>query len=115
MFSDLPMFKIIDAMARHAAESQKVSATNIAHADQPGYKAKRIETFDAFLRRMPMEGASSDFKTHQADTHQSPNGNSVSLETELFNSADAMNQHKLALSIYTKSLDMLRTAIGRRG
>ena len=38
MISELPMFQILSAMARHAAESQKVSATNIAHADQPGYK-----------------------------------------------------------------------------
>jgi len=115
MFSELPMFKIIDAMARHAAESQKVSATNIAHADEPGYKAMTIETFGSFLERMPTDGAATDFRIRQANTPQSPNGNSVSLETELFNSADAMSQHQLALSIYTKSLDMLRTAIGRRG
>jgi flagellar basal-body rod protein FlgB len=44
----------------------------------------------------------------------SPNGNSVSLEQEIFNSAEAMGQHSLALSVYTKSMDLLRTAIGRR-
>jgi len=45
----------------------------------------------------------------------SPNGNNVSLEQEVFNSAEAMGQHSLALSVYTKSMDLLRTAIGRRG
>ena len=33
MISQLPLFEIYGAMARYAAEAQKVSATNIAHAD----------------------------------------------------------------------------------
>ena len=95
MISDLPMFQVLGAMARHAAESQKVSATNIAHADDPGYKA------------------ASNFKTLLADTQAKPNGNTVSLEQELFSSAEAMGQHNLALTAYTKTLDLLRTAMGK--
>ncbi|MEH6808192.1 MAG: flagellar biosynthesis protein FlgB [Hyphomonas oceanitis] len=118
MISELPMFQILSAMARHAAESQKVSATNISHADQPGYKAAQIESFDTFLDRVRMGsesgGLNGSFRTEAANTPAAPNGNTVSLERELFNSADAMGQHQMALTVYTKSLDLLRTAIGKR-
>ncbi len=118
MITELPMFQILSAMARHAAETQKVSATNIAHADQPGYKASQIESFDSFLQRVRMGsetgGLDGTFRTNPSDTPAAPNGNTVSLEQELFNSADAMGQHQMALTVYTKSLDLLRTAIGKR-
>ncbi|MEQ8320755.1 MAG: hypothetical protein RH946_10860 [Rhodospirillales bacterium] len=117
MISDLPMFQVLGAMARHAAESQKVSATNIAHADDPGYKAARIESFEAFMARAASgsehDGMASNFKTLLADTQAKPNGNTVSLEQELFSSAEAMGQHNLALTAYTKTLDLLRTAMGK--
>ncbi|KJS34526.1 MAG: flagellar basal body rod protein FlgB [Hyphomonas sp. BRH_c22] len=117
MISDLPMFQVLGAMARHAAESQKVSATNIAHADEPGYKAAKIESFEAFIARAASGtepgGVSASFKTLLADTQAAPNGNTVSLEQELFSSAEAMGQHNLALTAYTKTLDLLRTAMGK--
>lgn len=117
MISNLQIFQIYGAMARHAAESQKVSATNIAHADAPGYKASEIESFEAFLARtMPSGGAGgleTGFKISPSATLSAPNGNNVSLEREIFNSADAMGQHNLALTVYTKSIDLMRTALGK--
>ncbi len=118
MFSDLSLFKIYGAMAQYAAEAQSVSATNIARANEPGFKAQQIEPFEAYLARLNASAApdqmSQGFRVFDADTPMSPNGNSVSLEQEIFNSAEAMGQHSLALSVYTKSMDLLRTAIGRR-
>lgn len=118
MITNSPLFQVYSAMARHASESLKVSSTNIAHADDPGYKASKIESFEAYLSRIEA-GASNDddtssFRVLMADTPASPDGNNVSLEHEVFASADAMGQHNLALSVYTKSMDLLRTAIGKR-
>jgi flagellar basal-body rod protein FlgB len=119
MISDVQLFKVYGAMARYAAEAQSVSATNIARANEPGYKAKEIETFDAFLARVSSNPAAdpmtATFQITESRGPMSPNGNNVSLEQEVFNSAEAMSQHSLALSVYTKSMDLLRTAIGRRG
>lgn len=118
MISDLNLMKIYGAMARHAAESQSVSATNIARANEPGFKAAEIESFEAYLARVSMSGApdpmSTSFKTRLADLPAAPNGNTVSLEQEIFNSAEALGQHNLALTVYSKSLDLLRTALGKR-
>ncbi|MDP3460925.1 MAG: flagellar biosynthesis protein FlgB [Hyphomonas sp.] len=119
MISDLQLFQVYGAMARYAAEAQSVSATNIARANEPGYKAKEIESFDAYLARVSASGApdpmAQGFRITNASNPMAPNGNTVSLEQEVFNSAEAMGQHSLAISVYTKSMDLLRTAIGRRG
>ena len=119
MISDLSLFKVYGAMARYAAEAQSVSATNIARANEPGFKAKEIESFDAYLARVSNSGAADpaaeSFRVTNSSNPMAPNGNNVSLEQEVFNSAEAMGQHSLAISVYTKSMDLLRTAIGRRG
>lgn len=115
MISQLPLFEIYGAMARYAAESQKVSATNIAHADEPGYKAKKLESFEAYLERAGNRtaGLNTPFKMLEADTPLSPSGNSVSVEIEMFNSAEAAGQHEQAMTVYSKSLELLRTALGK--
>lgn len=117
MISNLQIFQIYGAMARHAAESQKISATNIAHADAPGYKAAAIEPFEAFLARTMQSGGAggmeTGFRIGPSSAPSEPNGNNVSLEREIFNSADAMGQHNLALTVYSKSIDLMRTALGK--
>ncbi|MCA8901806.1 MAG: flagellar biosynthesis protein FlgB [Hyphomonas sp.] len=102
-------------MARYAAESQKVSATNLAHADEPGYKAMKVESFEEFMQRAAATGGmdTTRIKQVEANTPSSPNGNTVSLDHELYVSADAMGQHNLAITVYEKSLDLMRTALGK--
>ena len=117
MISQLPLFEIYGAMARYAAESQKVSATNIAHADEPGYKAKQIESFESYLARAAggatHGGLNSTFKLVDSNTPASPSGNTVSIEMEMFRSAEAAGQHDQAMTVYSKSLQLLRTALGK--
>ena len=115
MISDLQVFQMFGAMARHAAESQRVSAENIANANQPGYHAKAVESFQDFMKRTQYnpEGTATDFKIVERGGVAAPNGNTVSLEEEVFTSAEAAGQHELALSVYTKSMDLLKTALGR--
>jgi flagellar basal-body rod protein FlgB len=118
MISQLPLFEIYGAMARYAAESQKVSAANIAHANDPGYKAQQIESFESYLSRaaggVTHSGLSNtSFKTVDAGTPASPSGNTVSIEMELFKSAEAASQHNQAMTVYSKSLELLRTALGK--
>ena len=115
MFSNMDVFRIYSAMARHASEAQTQSATNISHADDPGYRAQQLESFEDYLNRTAF-GTSLDanFKVSDSGTPARPNGNTVSIEQELYKSAEAADQHQMALTVYQKSLDLLRTAIGRR-
>lgn len=118
MFSNLDVFKIYSAMARHAAESQRVSATNISRADEPGFKAEQIESFEDYLTRTASSratGADAEgFRTRNIETGAKPNGNTVNFEQEVFKASDAAAQHEMAMTVYTKSLDLLRAAIGRK-
>ncbi len=118
MFSNMEVFKIYSAMARHAAQSQQVSATNISRADDPGFKATEVESFQDYLNRTamtPTDGAlPTSFRVTESNMPAAPNGNSVSIEHELYKSAEAMGEHEMALTVYSKSLDLLRSAIGRK-
>ena len=119
MISDMDVLKVLDAMARHAVETQRVSAANVSRAAEPGYKAQEVESFGAYMARI---GQTADkpnftepFKTYEMNTPSAPNGNSVSVEQELYKSAEATGQHSLAVSTYAKTLDLMRMAIsGRR-
>ncbi|WP_297772887.1 FlgB family protein [uncultured Roseovarius sp.] len=129
MFENLEIFRMAHAMASHAGARQAIVSQNMANADTPGYSARDITPFASFyepqaaalLPRATREGHmigrgpdrgfdAIDDPTATAD----PNGNSVSLETEMLKSVDVKRQHDRALAIYKSSLTVLRTAIGRR-
>ena len=118
MLSDMSLFQIYGAMARHAAESQRVSAENLSRANEPGYKAVELESFSDFMKRTGPTVEQIDFD--QPFEHgfslsaASPNGNTVSIEQEVFKSAEAVGKHQMAMTGYTKSLDMMKLALGHR-
>ena len=45
--------------------------------------------------------------------HESPNGNSVSLEAEMVKSVEARQNHDMALAIYRATSDVIRASLGR--
>ena len=45
---------------------------------------------------------------------ETPNGNSVSLEDQMMRAAEVRQEHDLALGVYTKTLEILRTAVAKR-
>jgi len=118
MLSDMSLFQIYGAMARHAAESQKTSAGNLARANEPGYKAVEIESFADFMARTGPQAGGLDltqsFEQRLSAGPAAPNGNTVSIEQEVFKSAEAVGKHTMAINVYTKSLDLMKLAIGRR-
>lgn len=127
MFENLSIFRAAHAMAAHAGARQNILAQNMANADTPDYAARDITPF-AELARDP--GSSANLRTtrtshlgastapHQADIFErlgerDPNGNSVSLETEMLNAVETKRQHDRALAIYKSSLTVLRSALGK--
>ncbi|GAW36415.1 flagellar basal body rod protein FlgB [Roseovarius sp. A-2] len=127
MFENLDIFRMSHAMARHAGARQAVVAQNMANADTPGYAARDIAPFAALYEtggqatapRATRPGhllgdGPGRFEPIRDDAAtQDPNGNSVSLETEMLRAIDVQRQHSRALAIYRSSLTVLRTALGR--
>ncbi|PRY24397.1 flagellar basal-body rod protein FlgB [Aliiruegeria haliotis] len=129
MFEKLEIFRMAQGLSQHAASRQAVVARNIAHADTPGYRARDVESFQDVWGA---QGAASDGMrrsraghVHAAATDTSiremvvrsdtadPNGNTVSLETEIVKSAEVRQQHDMALSVYRSGMNVLRASLGR--
>lgn len=129
MFEKLEIFRMAQAMAQHAGARQAVVAQNMANADTPGYRAREIAPFQAAYQaqRTAFDAYATRPGHFRAETPQpgfvviadptavaDPNGNSVSLETEMMRAVDVKQAHDRALAIYRSSLDVLRLALGRR-
>ncbi|WP_425409257.1 FlgB family protein [Hyphococcus sp.] len=120
MFNDLKILHTASLMARHSVQRHGQIAENIANADTPGFKAKDLEPFaQAYARseRSVVDGASAKaFRAERVETPgvASPNGNTVSLEDQMSRSTQASRDHDTALTIYSKTLSMLRSSLGGR-
>lgn len=127
MTDAINILSIANDLAAHTYRRQGLIAANIANADTPGYKAKDIKDFTAFVDS-PFTMRKSRPGHHMAGTDvrfseismvtspgaRSPNGNNVSIEDQMVRSADIKQQHDLALGIYKKSMTILRSTLGRR-
>ena len=130
MFEKLNIFTKATGLAQHAAQRQSVIAQNVANADTPGYRAQDVKPFaDVFqpddtasmrhTRMGHLNGAMAGASGEQSQQiyrpgAMSPNGNSVTLESEMMASAEAKRDHDLALAVYKTSLGVMRSALGRR-
>ena len=115
-------------MATHAGARQALVAQNMANADTPGYAARDLSPFQHAYQsddapHLPRatraghlfgQGSPATFESHlDAGAQSDPNGNSVSIETEMLRAVDVKRQHDRAIAIYRSSLTVLRTALGR--
>ncbi|MEM9343172.1 MAG: FlgB family protein [Pseudomonadota bacterium] len=122
------ILRISQELARHASARQTEIARNVANADTPGYRAKDLVPFAEVYQSpatMPQRTTRPGHMTApepqstakmMLDSHAepSPNGNTVSVETEMMKSAEVRQTHDMALAVYKNSLDLMRTAVGGR-
>ncbi len=129
MFEKPEVLTIASSLAAHAAARQSAIARNVANADTPGYRARDLPDFAEIYRSDDAAPLRRTRAGHLGDAPvsaelaaservgggtMSPDGNSVSLETEMVKAADVKREHDLALAIYGKSLAILRASLGRR-
>lgn len=116
MPSDLNLFAIAGAKARHAVLRQARIAENIANADTPGYRARDIEPFAKSIARLGARGAAASPREISVSGLgiAAPDGNTVSVEDQMMRSGQAARDHEIATTLYAKSLAMLRAALGGR-
>lgn len=121
------IMRLAQELAGHAAQRQERIAENVANADTPGYRARDVLDFADYYSgaasadmRATRQGHAtraefgiSDPTVIDRRAEPAPNGNSVSLETEMIKQAETRHQHDMALAVYKSSLDLMRTVIGR--
>jgi flagellar basal-body rod protein FlgB len=133
---DIPLFSMLRERMSWLNARQGTLSQNVANADTPNYGARDLKPldFETLLRKNAqapiMSGGLTDDPRHIAikidgagpgnftnyaapDVESSLNGNSVSLESEMMKMADTQASYQVATNLYSKAIDMMRTAIGR--
>lgn len=130
MFDKIEVFRMSQGLAKHAAARQSTIAQNVANADTPGYQARDVASFADTYKTNGSDGMRATRAKHLGNPKgphtvsspetvlrqgaTSPNGNSVSLESEMMAAAEAKSDHNLALAVYNSSMNIMRASIGRR-
>ena len=127
MFDRPEILRLAQELASHAARRQEHVAENVANADTPGYRARDLVDFSEYYAARGDAQMRATRAGHLSEasfgapaaalidtrTEPAPNGNSVSLETEMIRQAETRHQHDMALAVYKSSLDLMRTVFGR--
>ncbi|MGH1369701.1 MAG: FlgB family protein [Maritimibacter sp.] len=126
MYEKLEIFRMAQGLATHAAARQSAIAQNIANADTPDYRARDLAPFaesysaqgaglKATRAAHLLSGESSAVSFATQATYRkdaaSPNGNNVSLESEMLTSAEVKSHHDRALAVYKSALNLMRSSI----
>ena len=128
--SDLPIFSMLRTRMHWHQERQRVLAENVANADTPKFRPRDLKPLD-FGSRVAQAGqvqvASTDpahitganatgpFASAQNNKYDvRPAGNAVSVEEEMIKVAANQMDHQAAISLYSRSMGLLKTAIGKR-
>jgi flagellar basal-body rod protein FlgB len=125
---DMPLFSMLRTRMKWHSERQGVLAENVANADVPNYKAKDLvePKFEIPASLGPQRtdphhiglnnASQPDLFTRNSSVYEiAQQGNQVSLEDEMLKLADNQQSYQTATELYRQSINLLRTAMGRRG
>lgn len=129
---DAPFLSLLRERMTWLHQRQDLLSQNVANADTPRYVARdlKAQEFNEALKKATSQSNSmmvtnvrhialsnsraSQFEDLEApDIEASPNGNSVSLETQMIKVSDTQAQFAAAANLYAKAMTMMKTAIGR--
>lgn len=126
MYENLTVFRTAVQMAKHAGTRQTYTASNIANADTPGFRAIHMASFADVAKQSPssqlrqtrpahlgLSAQSLAMQSTKTQTESSPNGNAVSLEEEMMNAVEIAREHRRALTVYRHAMTVIRTSLGR--
>jgi len=129
--SDLPIFSMLRTRMNWHQERQRLLAENVANADTPGFRSRDLAPLDFDRQVQQASGqltlaltspahlsganATSRFATERPGKYDiRPAGNAVNLEDEMMKVAANQMDHQAAISLYSRSMGLFRTALGKR-
>jgi len=128
--SDLPIFSMLRSRMNWHQERQRLLAENVANADTPNYRPRDLAPLD-FAREVQQAsgqlqlgltspahlsspaGTGAFATERQGKYDLRPAGNAVNLEDEMMKVAANQMDHQAAISLYSRSMGLLKTAIGK--
>jgi len=128
--SNIPLLAILQKRMAWLGQRQGILSQNVANADTPGFSPSDLQQMDFSKslrdsigqpaltvtnpRHIALKPRGGDYKDYLVrDKEADPTGNTVSLEQEMIKVADTQAQYQAAINLYSKSLSMMRTALGK--
>ena len=130
--NDIPVLSVLRTKMQWHQERQRVLSENVSNSDTPNFKPRDLvqPKFDkagnaaglvgnlAIVRtsasHITPSGAPDNFdQNRKAGFQTRPAGNAVSLEEEMLKVSANQMDYAAATSLYSKSLHLLKTAIGK--
>ena len=129
--SDLPIFSMLRTRMNWHQERQRLLAENVANADTPQFRPRDLAPLDFGKQVQQASGqlqlaltapnhlsspaSLSAFPTQRQGKYDvRPAGDAVNLEDEMMKVASNQMDHQAAISLYSRSMGLLKTAIGKR-
>jgi flagellar basal-body rod protein FlgB len=128
--SDIPGLSALRTSMQWHQQRQRVLAENVANADTPSYQPRDLVRPTAeglaagarpgltMVRTAPAHigfaSGDSNFADRNGGIETRPSGNAVSLDEEMLKVAQNQMDYQAATSLYSRSLGLLKTAIGKR-
>ena len=128
--SEIPLFSMLRTRMQWHQERQKVLAENVANADTPNFRTRDLRALDfgsqaqaasqvrvastnpAHITGAAANGAFATDRNNKYDVK--PAGNAVNLEDEMMKVASNQMDYQAAISLYSRSMGLFRTALGKR-
>ena len=129
--TDLPLFSMLRSRMQWHQERQRLLSENVANSDTPNYRPRDLAPLQ-FNRLTPTltsiglnrtevghiassEATPGQFQTSRFGGYEvRPAGNAVNLEDEMIKVAANQMDYQAATTLYTRSLGLIKTAIGKR-
>lgn len=131
--SNIPLFAMLRTRMQWHQERQRVLSENVANADTPGFRARDLTPlkFDRIdpagvpgvtlartdsghqIGAAPNIGGSAFETSRNSGQEIRPTGNAVTLEDEMIKVAANQMDYQAATALYSRSLGLIKTAIGR--
>jgi len=129
--TDIPIFSMLRTRLEWAQSRQQVLAQNVANSDTPNFRPHDLAApkFDSLSRNVqPVRLATTEAghlpgigraggtfrREEQGPYDVRPTGNAVNLEDEMMKVAANQMDYQAVTAIYTRSLNLLKTAMGKR-
>ncbi len=136
-FSDLSLLAFLKTKMKWHQARQGVLAENVANADTPRYRPQDLKamsfadavkktdrlapvaaavTHPAHIKGPPISEPDRRYAgSRGTDWEITPAGNAVVLEEQMTKVAENQFDYQLASTLYSRSLGLMRTALGRNG
>lgn len=127
--SDIPALTALRTSMQWHQQRQRVLAENVSNADTPGFTPRDLARPTAQALASGASGSLGMMRTNAAHIAVSgggqfdgkqggyetrPTGNAVNLDDEMMKVANNQMDYQAVTSLYTRSLGLLKTAIGKR-